>query len=190
MIRKSIGPALFTALIAFAPLSSLRADVASSAATPLTDAQIARIVRTANDGEIKQAQLAAKRSKNPKVRSFAAMMIRQHEQVNHDLAQVTKAEGIQPQDSSDAATLKQGAADTYSTLLPLQGAEFDSAYANAQVKAHQDVLNSLDSSLLPNAKDAQLQAELRKIKPAVETHLEHAKHLQASLSESATPPTG
>jgi putative membrane protein len=35
--------------------------------------------------------------------------------------------------------------------------------------------------LIPNAKNAELKGLIEMVRPAIATHLEHAKHLQASL---------
>jgi putative membrane protein len=152
-----------------------------SQVNPLSDGQIAKIVRTANNGEIEQARLAEKHSRNPEVRKFARMMIRQHTDVNSKLTRVSRNDKIEPKDSTPAAEIKQQGDQTLSSLKSLKGADFDRAYVNAQVKAHRDVLDSIDQKLLPNAKDPQLHTMLQQTRPAVQTHLNHAVQLQAKL---------
>ena len=44
------------------------------------------------------------------------------------------------------------------------------------------MLDAVDKTLIPNASNAELKALLVKVRPAFVTHLEHAKHLQASLA--------
>jgi putative membrane protein len=153
----------------------------------LNDAQIAKIVRTANDGEIQQGKLAVNQTTNSEVRKFARMMIRQHAKVNRKLGRVSKSQNIEPQDSQPATNLKQEGEKTLTSLKAAKGMEFDRAYVDAQVKAHQEVLSSIDKELLPNAKDAKLQAMLKETRPAVEQHLNHATHLQAKLWGQTAP---
>ena len=174
------------AAVAFAitPMCA-HADAAARATDSLSDGQIAKIVKTANDGEIAQGKLAEKNSDSDQIKSFAKMMIDQHQDVNQQLMQVSKAEKIKAQNSSDASSLKKDGDATASRLSSLRGAEFDQAYVAAQVKAHQDVLNTIDNSLLPNAKDAKLQAMLKKVRPSVQMHLEHAKDLQGKLQAAS-----
>jgi putative membrane protein len=43
------------------------------------------------------------------------------------------------------------------------------------------VLDAVDQTLVPNAKNGELKALLVKVRPAFVAHLEHAKHLAASL---------
>jgi putative membrane protein len=196
---------LATALLALAPLAA-RAQTAnqmggtantpgsgnatsSSGATSSssgpTDGQIEKIVHTANDGEIKQGKLAKKKSDNADIKSFANMMIKQHEDVNKQIKKVAKAEKIKPQDSPTAETLKKDSERTVSELKSMKGSDFDKAYIDAQVKNHEEVLNSIDNTLLPNAKDPQLRAALTRIRPAVQNHLDHAKRLQATLEQGS-----
>jgi putative membrane protein len=49
------------------------------------------------------------------------------------------------------------------------------------VTYHQTVLDAVDKTLIPSAKNEELKALLIKVRPAFVDHLEHAKHLQASL---------
>jgi putative membrane protein len=49
------------------------------------------------------------------------------------------------------------------------------------VTYHQAVIDALDKTLIPNAKNAELKDTLVKVRPAFVAHLEHAKHIQASL---------
>jgi putative membrane protein len=46
---------------------------------------------------------------------------------------------------------------------------------------HQAVIDALDKTLIPNAKNEELKALMVKVRPAFVAHLEHAKHLQAKL---------
>ena len=55
------------------------------------------------------------------------------------------------------------------------------AYVDNEVGYHQAVIDALDKTLIPNAKNAELKETLVKIRPAFVAHLEHAKKLQASL---------
>jgi putative membrane protein len=52
-----------------------------------------------------------------------------------------------------------------------------------EVTYHQTVLDALDKTLIPNAKNEELKALLVKVRPAFVAHLEHAKQIQASLKK-------
>ena len=48
---------------------------------------------------------------------------------------------------------------------------------------HQAVIDAVDKTLLPSAKNAELKALIEKVRPALVQHLEHAKHMQAKLGK-------
>ncbi len=52
-----------------------------------------------------------------------------------------------------------------------------------EVTYHQAVLDALDKTLVPGAKNEELKALLVKVRPAFVAHLEHAKKMQSSLGK-------
>ena len=68
-------------------------------------------------------------------------------------------------------------------LKKLKGEAFDKAYVDHEVAYHQQVLDALDKTLIPNASNAELKALLVKVRPAFVAHLDHAKMVQSSLSK-------
>jgi putative membrane protein len=145
------------------------------------DAQIAAIVVAANSVDIDAGKLAKSKTKNKEVKEFAQRMITDHTGVNKQaVALVTKLK-ITPEENDTSKSLKQGGADTLAKLEGLKGKEFDKAYIDNEVTYHQTVIDALDKTLIPNAKNEELKALLVKVRPAFIAHLEHAKHIQASF---------
>ena len=68
-------------------------------------------------------------------------------------------------------------------LTSLKGAAFDKAYVDQEVTYHQQVIDALDKTLIPNATNEELRALLVKVRPAFVAHLEHAKRLQTSVAQ-------
>ncbi|GAC1421548.1 MAG: DUF4142 domain-containing protein [Burkholderiaceae bacterium] len=153
---------------------------AGAGATP-SDPQIAGIVMAADTGEIDAGKMAESKSKNAKVKDFAKNMIKEHTDVNQQVAALAKKTSMSPAESETSKMLKDDAAKNAATLKAANGTEFDKAYIDSQVRDHEKVLQSIDMILLPAAKDADLKALLQKVRPSVATHLEHAKTLQASM---------
>jgi putative membrane protein len=88
---------------------------------------------------------------------------------------------VTPEESATSKSLKDEGAATLKKLKGMKGAEFDKAYIDNEVSYHQTVLDALDKTLIPNAKNAELKDLLMKTRPAFEDHLEHAKKIQASM---------
>jgi putative membrane protein len=148
-----------------------------------SDPQIAGIVVTANQIDIDAGKLAKSKSQNKEVKDFAQQMITDHTAVNKQAGALAKKLGVTPEDSDTSTSLKQAAADTSKTLKSLKGAQFDKAYVDHEVAYHQAVLDAIDKVLIPGAQNAELKGLITKVRPAIATHLEHAKHLQASLGK-------
>jgi putative membrane protein len=158
-----------------------KAASATSKISGPTDEEIVHILTTANNGEIEAAQIAKSKTKNKKVLEFAKQMITDHTKTNDEIKALNEKLGLEPSNNAVSVTLSAGADTTNSSLKKLKAKKFDRAYADQQVSMHQSLLDMIDQTLIPKAKDSELKAEVEKIRTAVAEHLGHAKELQASL---------
>lgn len=158
----------------------LAAGSAWAQAAP-NDAQIAGIVVTANTVDINAGKLAQKQSKNKEVKAFAKQMVTDHTGVNKQATALVKKLHVTPEDSDISQGLKDGGQANITKLKGLKGKDFDKAYIDNEVTYHQAVIDALDKTLVPNAKNAELKDTLVKVRPAFVAHLEHAKHIQDAL---------
>jgi putative membrane protein len=154
------------------------------AADSVSDAQIAKIVKTANQGEVDAAKYARSKTSNAEVKDFANTMINAHEQNDQDERALLKKIRLNPADSTASENLEASAKTDMANLKRMKGADFDHAYIDGQVTMHQTVLNSLDNTLIPSAQNPDLKAMLQKTRGAVAEHLEHAKSLQENLNSN------
>jgi putative membrane protein len=155
--------------------------LASAHAQGVTDPQIAAIVVTANQVDIDAGKVAAAKSANAEVKKFASQMVTDHTGVNKQAVELVTRLKVQPEDNATAQSLKKGGDENVAHLEQLRGTAFDKAYIDHEVAYHQQVLDALDKTLIPGAKNAELKALLVKVRPAFVAHLEHAKHVQSSL---------
>ena len=166
--------------------SLLLIPFARANAEGVTDAQIASIVVTANQVDIDASKLADTMSTNADVKKFAQLMIADHTNVNKSaVALVTKLK-VTPEDNATSQSLKSEGERNVAHLKSLKGAAFDKAYIDHEVAYHQQVIDAIDKTLIPDAKNAELKALLIKARPTFVAHLEHAKELQTSLSRSTS----
>lgn len=145
------------------------------------DAQIAGIVVAANTVDIDAGKLAESKAQDPKVKAFAQRMVTDHNGVNKQASALVQKLGVTPQASDASKSLKQGGDANLAKLKGLQGAAFDKAYVDHEVAYHQAVLDTIDKTLIPDAKNAELKELIVKVRPAIDDHLQHAKHLQAEM---------
>ena len=159
------------------------AAAAAEGAAP-SDPQIAAIVVTANQVDIDAGKLALASTKSSDVKAFAQQMVTDHAAVNKSATGLAQKLKLTPEENDTSRSLKKGGDENVAKLKTLKGAEFDRAYVDHEVAYHQAVIDAIDKSLIPNAKNGELKALLEKSRPAFVAHLEHAKHLQASLGKS------
>ena len=147
----------------------------------INDAQIAKIVVTANQVDVDAGKLAASKATNPEVKKFAQTMVTDHTGVNKQAVDLATKLGVKPEDNDTAKSLASGGQANLANLKTLKGKEFDKAYVDHEVAYHQAVLDAVDKTLIPGAKNEELKALLVKVRPAFVAHLEHAKHVQSTL---------
>lgn len=148
-----------------------------------TDPQIAAIVVTANQVDIDAGKLAKSRGSAGDVKQFAQQMVTDHTSVNQSATALVKKLKVKPEPNPTSASLKQGGDENLASLKKLKGPAFDKAYVSHEVTYHQSVLDAMDQTLIPSARNAELKGLLVKVRPAFVAHLEHARHLQSQLGQ-------
>jgi len=162
--------------------SAGQSKATSRSAVKITDGEILGVLSTVNQGEVKAGELARERSSTPAVDEFAQHMIDAHSQAQ---GKVLAVSGLEPSASGVSRALEEQDRAEMAKLQILQGAEFDRAYAESQAKMHQQVLDTIDSTLLKQASSPEVKSLLETLRPQVAEHLTHAQQL-----ESAGAPAG
>jgi putative membrane protein len=163
--------------------SVLLMTVTSVYAQGVNDAQIASIVVTANQVDIDAGKIAQATSTNADVKKFAQLMIDDHTGVNKAATELVTKLKVTPEDNPTSQSLKSEGEKNVVQLKSLDGMAFDKAYIDHEVTYHQQVIDAIDKTLIPDAKNAELKGLLVKVRPAFVAHLQHAKELQSALSK-------
>jgi putative membrane protein len=166
--------------VAIAAVSLLSGPALAQAAKP-TDPQIAHIAYTAGVIDIAAAKQALAKSSNKDVKAFAEDMVRDHEAVNKQALDLVKKLNVTPEDNDTSRTLSKNAADKRAELDKLKGAAFDKAYATNEVAYHKAVDSALETTLIPNATNAELKSLLQTGLKIFQGHEQHAEHVAAGL---------
>lgn len=140
-------------------------------ATPLTgnDSTFAQDAAKAGMMEVEAARVAQQNASNPRVKSFAEMMIRDHSAANDELKSLASAKNFM---LSDSLTKKQK--DHLESMQKMTGAAFDKHYMNMMVKDHGDVAQKFEKASA-NCKDTDLKAWAEKTLPTIRMHQDSAK---------------
>lgn len=146
-----------------------------------SDPQIAHIVVTANQIDIEAGKVAKSRSKSKEIQGFAERMIQDHTSVNKQASELAQKLGVKPVNNDTSKSLQDGAKTNMDNLKKVNAAEFDKAYVDHEVAYHQAVLDAIDKTLIPSARNAELKGLIQKVRPAIQAHLDHAKMIQSNL---------
>lgn len=129
--------------------------------------------------EIETSRLALEKSSSADIKAFADMMITDHSKANDELAELARKHDIEVPDTT---TLVKQAKEK---ILEVRDESFDAAYANNQVKAHEETIelfkkeaNTVTDDKVKGA--TELKAFAQKMLPGLEKHLAEAKKLQAA----------
>jgi len=149
------------------------ADVPMGTATQSPGQAFANTAAASDAFEIETSKLAVAKGASAAVKRFADKMIEAHTASTEKLKGVTDklSPAITPY-----ATLSDAQKQTVDSLGKLSGADFDKAYAKAQVEAHQATLTAL-KDYAANGDSAPLQAFAKGLVPTVAAHLNMAKSL-------------
>jgi putative membrane protein len=149
-------------------------EAAGPAATPASPGQAFADTAAASDAfEIETSKLAATKAGSAKVKSFAAQMIKAH---TDSTAKLKTAAAAASPAITPVAALTSAQQAKLDELSAKSGADFDQAYAAAQVDAHQMTLDAL-KAYSANGDVASLKAFATELVPIVTGHLNMAKGL-------------
>lgn len=164
-----------------APQPTVVVPPPAAAVETLGDAHVIEVIRTANNGEIEQARLAATKAKDARAKKLAAMMLKDHGEANTKADAIAKKLALEPRPSTLRDSLDADAKKATAAMDALSGAAFDKAYVDAQVAEHQAVVDAIESKLLPSAQAPEVRAFLEEVRTKVAHHLGEAKAVRASM---------
>ena len=146
----------------------------SMAAAPTTSQGFANAAAASDRFEIESSRLAATAGQSAAIKKFAAQMVTAHTESTAKLK--TAAAALSPPVTADD-TLPPPLQQKLDSLRGLQGAEFDSAYAAAQVEAHQKALDML-KGYAASGDNPKLKELASGLVPKVTAHLNMANGLK------------
>jgi len=157
----------------------------SISALAITDEEIAHIVVTANTVDINAGKVAQKKAKHADVIKFADWMVNGHGSINHTAAGLVSRLKIKPADNSTSKDLVKGGEENIAKLNKLSNEQFDMAYMTAEVAYHDAVLDAINKTLIPNAKNKELKETLIKSEAIIQGHVVRAREIVADLNKKS-----
>lgn len=140
-----------------------------------------------NSAEIELGKMVAAKTKDPNVKQFAQMMVKDHTTALNQLQELAQTKNLNFNDNlpDDAKSLQQ-------KLSSDTGKQLDKDYMDGMVEDHQkDVQDFTDQA--QNAKDPDVKQWASKTLPVLQKHLQQAQQIDAKLNKgksSGSSPSG
>lgn len=154
-------------------------SAASSPSSPSSNPDQEFVTKAAqgNSAEVELGKIVAAKSKNPSVKQFAQMMVKDHTTALNELQELAQSKNLNFNDDlpDDAKALQ-------AKLSGAKGKELDKEYMDNMVEDHQkDVQEFTDKS--QSAKDPDVKQWAGKTLPTLQKHLEKARQIDAKLNK-------
>jgi putative membrane protein len=168
---------------------AISSSAANSSGSPSSNPDQEFVTKAAqgNSAEVELGKIVAAKSKDPNVKQFAQMMVKDHTTALNELQELAQAKNLNFNDDlpDDAKSLQQ-------KLSGDTGKQLDKDYMDGMVEDHQkDVQEFTDKS--QNAKDPEVKQWASKTLPTLQKHLEKAQQIDTKLNKgktSGTSPSG
>lgn len=147
-----------------------------------TEGEALGTVIVVDQHEIDTAKQAQEKKVTGKVLDFAKMMVDEHGKNMEQARALDGKNGVTIAMTGPADMMKTKGQAEMQQLATMEGDAYSKAYVDAMVNGHTEVLNALDTQLIPAAKDAQVKQFLTMTRDAVAKHLDAAKALQGEAS--------
>lgn len=188
-MKTTLLPLLFATTISIVGCQSAYSSqaeepaMATKAQSPadLNDLEIAHVAYTADNIDIRYAEIALNKSTNPEIRAFAETMVRDHTQVNELALALLKKLDAQPQDNFLSQTLSTNSDEIVAKLNRLNGAEFDRYYASNELAYHKAVNDLVENAFIPNIENAEVKALFEAGLEIFKAHEGHASMMVGKL---------
>jgi putative membrane protein len=185
MKLKILSLALFalitSPLYAAMPVQDNAPNASQTQAASQKEGEIIGFLVVLNKNEISAAKEVSKKKVSAQVKSYAALMKKDHGKNLTQTLKLSKKLNQKPIDNEMIVSLKEKGKQELTTLSALNAMAFEKAYIDDMVKGHEEALVVIDNEL-PNVTNPALKKHLETTRAAVAQHLEKAKEIQKVLN--------
>lgn len=152
-------------------LGAIALTASAAQASPQSRAEFVRHALRGNNSEVAVGRLAMTRGASREVRNFGRMLVNDHGKARTEVLRLARQNGVRP----TSAPTPEGAA-VRARLMPLRGAAFDQAFAQAMIEDHQKDIADYEAEANRRGDGAVAQYARRQL-PALRHHLETARRI-------------
>jgi putative membrane protein len=165
ILRRAFMATVAVASISYVPLAQ--------AVDALPDARFVGFAQTVNDFAIQSSQLALARSSSELVRGYASRAVAEYPKAAQSLSRNRSEAGVTLAPDANIRSMTQ---DAMARLNSLQGAAFDTAFADAQVRLQAAAVAQF-GAYSQNGSSGPLRRYAQEVLPQSQSFLEYAKRI-------------
>jgi putative membrane protein len=151
----------------------------TGAGTTVSEGAALAMVAAVDEHEIAAAEQAQAKQVKGDVLEYANMLHREHS-ANLEAGKKLAAGRAASNEAAEADAMRKKGREELTMLDAKSGAEYQKAYVDAMVKGHAEVLELLETRLIPAATDEQVRNFLTSSRDHVAMHLDRGKALQSA----------
>jgi putative membrane protein len=159
------------------------AAAAGAASEGSSDARFIDHVARDNEGEIDLGKLAVQKTQSPEVKALAQRLVTDHSKANQQLKRLAQKESV-----SVPTGVGKEQKDLRAQLEKLNGAAFDRAFVDAEVKDHQNDITFYQNES-NRLQDPQLRSFAQQTLPVLQEHLQMAERVEVGASSGSSTMT-
>jgi putative membrane protein len=159
------------------------AAAAGAASEGSSDARFIDHVARDNEGEIELGKLAVQKAQSPEVKALAQRLVTDHSKANQQLKRLAQKESV-----SVPTGVGKEQKDLRAQLEKLNGAAFDRAFVDAEVKDHQNDITFYQNES-NRLQDPQLRSFAQQTLPVLQEHLQMAERVEVGASSGSSTMT-
>lgn len=152
--------------------------------SPLAAPMYMQMAASGDQFEIQSSQMALQMSQNPAVRSFANLLVAHHQAMSQNMMSAAQSAGLTPPPPALMPQHQQMLAQLHAA-----GPNFDMAFRDAQVMAHQQALE-LHQNYANGGDVPALRSVASAAVPIIQQHLSAAQGLNVSMAPPPMPTEG
>src|SRR5579859_1573237 len=160
-------------------------EMAQSGTPQVSDEKFITDAAKGNRAEVELGRVVAAKASDPKVRSFARQMVKDHTEALNQLQKLAQQKNITL--SND---IPEDAKDMQSKLSNETGKQLDKDYMDGMVQDHQKDVQEFQTAA-QSASDPDVKQWAGKMVPTLQEHLQKAQEIDEKLNSGpANPPPG
>ena len=144
---------------------------------PIPTSDFVKAAAQSDEFEIQEGQLAQSMGSSGQVKDFGARMVRAHSMTTENLQAAIMKAGMTP---PPPPPLRPDQLQMIATLRRMSGKDFDKAYVDQQIMAHQQAL-AVQSNYSKTGDMPAIRAAAAKTVPIVQDHLNMLRDMQSSM---------